>query len=417
MLAIIFIVFLLLGVPIGITTGLSTIIAVLIEGMPLETIAQKLFSGVDSFSLMAIPFFIFSGDLMLEGGASKKLVDFANKMLGWITGGLAITSVVASMFFAALSGSSPATVAGIGGVMYPYLKENKYPPKFSTGLLCAAGSLGIIIPPSITFMTYGTTAELSIGDLFIAGVIPGLFIGLSLIIVSFIYAKGHNIPRTKVPTLKEVFVAFKDAFFSIMMPVIVLGGIYFGIATPTEAAAVAIVYSLLISICVYKEMGWKDLPRVAKKSVVTSAMIMFIIANSEIFSWYLTYKQIPAQIAELVLGIGNSPILILLAINAILLFVGMIMDSSAAVLILTPLFMPIVTSIGVNPIHFGVIMIVNLAIGMATPPFGLNLYVATGISNLSLTEIIKGVIPFIGILIIDLLIITFIPQLSLMLLN
>lgn len=412
-----FIVLLLLGVPIGITTGLSSIIAMLSSGIGLDTAVQKMFSGVDSFSLMAIPFFIFAGDIMLKGGASKRLINFANKLFGWITGGLPITAVISSMFFAALSGSSPATVAGVGGVMIPNLVENKYDRKFTVGLLCAAGSLGIVIPPSITMMSYGVVSEQSISDLFIAAIIPGIFIGLTLIVYSYIYSRVKKHEKSDFPTFKEVITSFGEAFFSILMPIIILGGIYLGIATPTEAAAVSIVYSLVISIFIYKEIDFKDVLAISRKSVITSAMIMFVIANSKIFSWYLTFQQVPLKVAESVLKFESSPILILLAINVILLFVGMIMDSSAAVLILTPLFIPIVMNIGISPIHFGVIMIVNLSIGMLTPPFGLNLFVASGISKSSLSDVISGSIPFILLLIIDLLIITFVPQLSLMLIK
>jgi C4-dicarboxylate transporter DctM subunit len=410
-----FIILLLLGVPIAITTGLSTIIAMSTDQLGLTTAVQRIFSGVDSFSLMAIPFFVFSGDIMLKGGASKRLIDFANKLFGWITGGLPITAVISSMFFAALSGSSPATVAGVGGIMIPNLIEKKYPQKFTVGLLCAAGSLGIIIPPSITMMSYGVVSEQSISRLFIAAVIPGLFIGLSLMIYSFIYARVLKHEKVSFPTFKEVLISFKDAFFSILMPIIILGGIYLGFATPTEAAAIAIIYSLVISLFIYKEIKMGDVLVIARKSVITSAMIMFVIATSKLFSWYLTFQQVPLKVADIVLSLESSPIVILLVINIILLFVGMIMDSSAAVLILTPLFLPIVTNIGIDPTHFGVIMIVNLAIGMLTPPFGLNLFVASGISNMSISDVIKGSVPFIALLIFDLMVITFVPQLSLFL--
>lgn len=417
LLLVLFIVLLLVGVPIGITTGLSSIAAMVSTGVSLDVAVQKMFSGVDSFTLMAIPFFVFAGDIMLKGGASERLINFANKLFGWITGGLPITAVISSMFFSALSGSSPATVAGVGGVMIPNLVENKYDRKFSVGLLCAAGSLGIVIPPSITMMSYGVVSEQSISDLFIASIIPGLFVGLSLIVYSYIYSRVKKHEKTPIPSLKEVVVSFGEAFFSILMPVIILGSIYLGYATATESAAIAIVYSLVISIFIYKKIGFKDVFTIARKSVITSSMIMFVIACSKIFSWYLTFQQVPQKIAASVLNMGSSPIIILLAINVLLLFVGMIMDSSAAVLILTPLFLPILTSIGINPIHFGVVMIVNLSIGMLTPPFGLNLFVASGISKAPLSEVIRGCMPFIGILIIDLMIITFIPQLSLMLIK
>ncbi|TCK98636.1 C4-dicarboxylate transporter DctM subunit [Natranaerovirga hydrolytica] len=412
-----FIILLILGVPIGITIGLATIIGFVGSGISLQTAVQNMFSGVNSFTLMAIPFFVFAGDIMLKGGASKRLVDFANKLLGWITGGLPITAIISSMFFAALSGSSPATVASVGGIMIPNLIDNKYPKRFSVGLLCAAGSLGIIIPPSITMMTYGVVAEESISDLFIAAILPGLFIGLTLMVFSYIYSRKHRQEKSEFPKLMEVLKAFGKAFFSILMPVIVLGGIYFGFATPTEAAAVAIIYSLLISVFVYREIKFKDILTISKKSVVTSAMIMFVIANSKIFSWYLTFEQVPVRIAENILSIGSSPIVILLVINLFLLLVGMVMDPSAAVLILTPLLLPIVVNIGVDPIHFGVIMIVNLALGMLTPPFGLNLFVASGISKMPISGVIRGTLPFVAILIFTLLVITFVPQLSLMLIS
>jgi C4-dicarboxylate transporter DctM subunit len=414
MLTIFFIIFLIIGVPIAITIGMATLLVMIKSGMPIEVAAQRIFGGVDSFSLMAIPFFVFAGDLMLVGGTSRRLINFANKIVGSITGGIPITAVIASMFFAALSGSSPATVAAVGGVMIPSLEEAKYSKKFSVGLICAAGSLGIIIPPSITMLTYGVVSELSISDLFLAALVPGIFIGLVLILTSYIVAKKQNYkPEPRAP-FKEVVKSGKEAIWSILMPVIVLGGIYSGIATPTEAAAVAIVYSLFISIVLHKELKIKDLLGVAKKSVVVSAMIMFVIATSKLFSWYLTIEQVPTRLASMILQVVHSPILIIVAINIVLLIVGMIMDTSAAVLILTPLFLPIVIQIGMNPIHFGVIMIVNLAIGMLTPPFGLNLFVAAGITNMSMTDVIKGSLPFILVLLVTLVVIVAFPQLSLL---
>lgn len=417
MLLILFLLFLIIGVPIGITTGFSTILVMMDSGMNLEVVAQKMFSGVNSFSLMAIPFFVFAGDLMLEGGTSKRLINFANKLVGWITGGIPITAIISAMFFAALSGSSPATVAAVGGVMIPNLNEAKFPKKFSVGLICAAGSLGIIIPPSITMLTYGVVSEQSISKLFLAALMPGIFIGLVLILTSYIVAKVQKNKPYDKPSNKEVLVAFKDAIWSILMPVIVLGGIYAGIATPTEASAVAIVYSLFVSIFIYKELKVIDIFRVAKKSVTISAMIMFVIANSKLFSWYLTFEQVPTKLTNYILELSSSPIIILIAINILLLVVGMVMDPSASVLILTPLLLPVVTSIGVDSIHFGVIMIVNLAIGMLTPPFGLNLFVASGISDMPLTDVIKGALPFIAVLIVTLAVIVAVPELSLLLIK
>lgn len=408
-----FFILLLVGAPIAIAIGLSSFVAIIDSGVPIDTLARSMFSGVDSFTLMAIPFFVFAGDLMLAGGTSKRLIDFAKKWVGWTTGGLPIAGVLSSMFFAALSGSSPATVAAIGGIMIPSLKEARYPEKFSVGLMTAAGSLGIIIPPSITFLVYGSVAEVSISKLFIAGIIPGVFIGFVLMLVSYIIAKRQGHKPDKKPTAKELWTSTAAAIWGIMMPVIVLGGIYFGVFTPTEAAAIAIVYSMFIGFFIYKELTLKILVTVAKRSIVTSAMIMLVISAAKVFSWYLTFEQIPSTVAGQILQYATNQVTFFLLVTVILLIVGMFMDSSAAVLILVPLFMPIVVEMGIDPIHFGVVMIVNLAIGMLTPPFGLNLFVASGISKLSLTGVTRGTVPFIIVLIGALLVITFIPELSL----
>lgn len=412
-LLIVFAILLLLGVPIAIAIALSTFVAILQIGVPIDTLARSMFAGVDSFSLMAIPFFVFAGDLMLAGGTSKRLIDFTKKWVGWTTGGLPIAGVLSSMFFAALSGSSPATVAAIGGIMIPSLKQARFSEKFSVGLMTAAGSLGIIIPPSITFLVYGSVAEVSIGKLFIAGIIPGIFIGLVLMIVGYVIAKKQGHKPDPRPSGKELWKSTLAAIWGILMPIIVLGGIYFGVFTPTEAAAVAIVYSMVVGFFIYRELTIKTLFEVTKRSIVTSAMIMLVISASKVFSWYLTYEQIPSTVASKMLEFASTPIVFLIIVNIILLIVGMFMDSSAAVLILVPLFLPVVLEMGIDPIHFGVIMIVNLAIGMLTPPFGLNLFVASGVSKMSLAGVTRGTFPFILVLIVALLVITYVPQLSL----
>lgn len=413
----VFILLLLIGAPIAVAIALASFLAMIQGGVTIDVFARTMFAGIDSFSLMAIPFFIYAGNLLLAGGTSKRLIDFVKKLVGWSTGGLPIAGVMSSMLFAALSGSSPATVAAIGGIMIPSLNDAGYSRKFSVGLMCAAGSLGIIIPPSITLLVYGAIAEVSIGDLFIAGIIPGLFIGFVLIIVSYIIAKREGHKPEERATLKELGSSFISAVWGILLPIIVLGGIYLGIFTPTEAAAVAIVYSLLIGIFVYKGLTMKSLFRVTKDSVVVSSMIMLVIAAAKVFSWYLTYEQIPSELASYILEFADTKVLFLLLVTVILLIVGMFMDTSASVLIFVPLFLPIALEMGIDPIHFGIIMIVNLAIGMLTPPFGLNLFVAAGISNTSVTEVTKGSAPFILVLILALFIIMFVPQLSLLLLN
>jgi len=417
MIILIFALLLVIGAPIAIAIGLTSFIAMMQQGISIDVFSRTIFSGIDSFTLMAIPFFIFAGDLMLAGGTSRRLVEFAKKIVGWSTGGLPIAGVMSSMLFAALSGSSPATVAAIGGFMIPSLNDAGYSRRFAIGLMTAAGTLGIIIPPSITLLVYGSSAEVSISDLFIAGILPGIFIGLVLIVVSYIIAKkeGHK-PEGKT-NLRELWKSFASAIWGILLPVIVLGGIYLGVFTPTEAAAVAIIYSLVIGIFVYKEINIKNLFEVTKRSVITSCMIMLVIAASSVFSWYLTYEQIPTNLASLFLDHANTQVGFLLLVVLILLVVGMFMDTSAAVLIFVPLFLPIVYQLEIDPIHFGIIMIVTLSIGMLTPPFGLNLFVASGISKESVTEVVKATFPFIIVLILALLVIVFIPQLSLLLLN
>ncbi|MFB5660463.1 TRAP transporter large permease [Alteribacillus sp. HJP-4] len=408
----IFIILLLISTPIAAALGLASIYAILESGSSLDNVARTMFAGLDSFTLMAIPFFIFAGDLMLAGGTSKRLINMARKLVGWTTGGLPIAGVISSMFFAALSGSSPATVAAVGSIMIPSLQEAKYSTKFSVGLMCAAGSLGIIIPPSITLLVYGVIAEVSISELFIAGIIPGIFIGLLLIIVSFIIAKVQGHKPDERESLREVIRSTVDAFWGLIMPIIVLGGIYFGIFTPTEAAVVAIVYSLFIGFFIYKELTIATLFEVTKRSVVIASMVMLVISSAKVFSWYLTKEKIPAQIADAMLSFASNPLMIVIIITIILLIIGMFMDPSAAVLILAPLFLPIVVELGISPIHFGIIMIVNLAIGMLSPPFGLNLFVAAGIAKTPLTTVINGTLPFIAVLIFGLLVITFVPSLS-----
>ncbi|MGN8644918.1 TRAP transporter large permease [Gracilibacillus sp. HCP3S3_G5_1] len=414
MILFLFIVLLLIGAPIAIAIGIASFVAMYQQGISLDVFARTLFSGIDSFTLMAIPFFIFAGDLMLSGGTSKRIIQFARKLVGWTTGGLPIAGVLSSMLFAALSGSSPATVAAIGGVMIPSLRDANYSRNFSVGLMTAAGSLGIIIPPSITLLVYGSAAEVSIGALFIAGILPGLFIGLVLIVVSYVIAKKQGHQPEKRVSFRELFQSFIHAIWGILLPVIVLGGIYIGIFTPTEAAAVAIVYSFLIGCFVYKELTWKKIYSVTRKSVITSSMIMLVIATSNVFSWYLTYKNIPKEIAAFFLEYADTKVIFLLMVFVILLVVGMFMDTSAAVLIFVPLFLPIVYEFGIDPIHFGIIMIVTLAIGMLTPPFGLNLFVASGVSKTAFSDVVQGTFPFIIVLIIAALFIVFIPGLSLL---
>lgn len=387
---------------------------------PLTQVPERLFNSLNTFPLMAIPFFVLAANIMSRGGISKRLTDAGNAMVGQFRGGLAMTAVLSCMFFAAISGSSPATVVAVGTLLIPAMISSGYPKQFSTGLIASAGSLGILIPPSIPLIVYGIATEQSIGDLFVAGILPGVMAGLMLIVLVAVvsrrrgYGQGeHEIRMTRQEKVK----AFRDAALSLMLPVIVLGGIYGGIFTPTEAAAVSVVYALLIAVMVYKELSFADLGRVVLGSAKTSAMIMFIIANGILFTFVLTSERIPGQVTDALLELNLNKYTFLLIINLLLLIVGCFMETSSAILIIAPILMPIGMELGIDPIHLGVIMIMNLEIGMVTPPVGLNLFVASGLSGLSVLQVAKAAIPSALVLLFALTLVTYIPFISLALLG
>lgn len=412
-----FTMFLILNLPIGIALGLASLFALAVGGASnLGYLSQSMVASLDSFPLMAVPFFILAGDLMGKGGISKRLLKLGNMIFGRYTGGLAIVTVVTCMFFAAISGSGPATVAAIGGIMIPAMIDGGYSKRFSTGLISASGSIGVIIPPSIPFVIYGISSGVSISDMFIAGLIPGLLIGAGLIGWSYYYSKkmGYKGEEAKY-SLEEILRVAFDAKWALLVPVIILGGIYGGIFTPTEAAAVAVIYGFFIGVFVYKDLKWADLFDVIKDSALTTATVMIIIGTSTAFGRVLTLEGIPGTIAKTIIGITNNPIIILLLINILLIIVGTFMETLAAIIILSPILIPIATEIGMDLVHFGIIMVVNLAIGFITPPLGVNLFVACGIADVSLEEVSKGVVPFIIVMIIILMLITYIPQISLFL--
>ncbi len=407
-----------LGIPIALSIGLASTLFYHFEaGRSFGVVVQAMFAGINSFALMAIPFFIFAGDIMLKGGVSRRLIAFARQLVGWTKAGLPITGVVSSMFFAALSGSAPATVAAIGGIMIPSMQDANYTKRFAVGLLCAAGALGIVIPPSITLVVYGVVAEQSITALFWGGILPGIFIGLVLVVMAAWYARTQPYERDPYPKLLDIWRTFRSSLWGLLMPAMVLGGIYFGIFTPTEASAVAVAYSLFVSLFIYREMDLRTLMSTARRSVIISAVIMFIIGNAQILSRYMTFRRIPTQIAEFLLQYAGTEFALLLVVNIVFLFFGMIMSPSAAVIILTPLFLPSILAAGVNPIHFGVLMVVNLSIGMITPPFGLNLYVAAGIGDMNVGNVVRAVFPFMIAMILSLLVITYYPPLTLWLIG
>lgn len=411
-----FIVLVVLGVPIAFVLGISSFVALWFGStQTLTLIPQQMFTACDSFPLLAIPLFMIAGSLMEAGGISKRLIRLADVMVGHHTAGLAYVSIVTCMFFAAISGSGPATVAAIGAIMIPAMVQAGYDQGFAAAVMAVAGSIGIIIPPSIPMITYGVEADASIGGLFTAGFVPGILVGLMLMLCSRIVCtrKGFGISTRAKATRVERWTAFKDAFWAIMMPVIILGGIYGGIFTPTEAAAVAVFYGLFIEIFAYKELTLKKIKPVLVDSGVTTAMIMLIISAAKVFGWIMTAERIPDAVAKSMLAISSNKFVILLLINVLLLVVGCFMETNAAIIILTPILLPVVVKLGVNPIHFGIIMIVNLAIGMSTPPLGVNLFVACGIKKLSIERITRAVIPLLIANLIALLLITYISPISL----
>jgi C4-dicarboxylate transporter, DctM subunit len=408
-------IFLLLSVPIGIALGLSSLVTILYSGsLPLEFLAKELITSVDSFPLMAVPFFILAGEIMGKGGISDRLFRVANSLVGNKTGGFAIATIITCMFFAAISGSGPATVAAIGGIMIPAMVRQGYDKRFATAVVCAAGSLGVIIPPSIPMVIYGVVGSVSIANMFIAGILPGLLVGFALIIYAYFYSKKMGYTGLPEKTsLSNIAKAVWDAKWALLIPVIILGGIYGGIFTPTEAAVIAVVYGLLAGLVFYRELKIKDLPSVFANSALTTATILIIVGTATAFGRFLTIERIPDQVAQAMLAISESPIVIILLITLLLLIVGCFMDTLAAIIILTPILLPIAVSIGYDPIHFGIIMVLNLAIGFITPPLGVNLFVGSGISGLSIEALSKAIVPFFLVMLLTLFIVIFLPQISL----
>lgn len=403
----------IMTVPIAISLGFTSAVMIFEKGVPLTAVTQRLFTSIDSFPLMAIPFFILAGSLMEHGGISRRLIDLVNSFIGHRTGGLAIVTVLASMFFSAISGSGPATAAAIGSIMIPAMTAKNYDIRFAASTQAAAGELGIIIPPSIPMVLFGIAGGVSIADLFMAGIIPGLLVGLSLILVVFIISKKKGYTGGRPRTWSERRTAFKRAILALLMPVIILGGIYGGIFTPTESAVVASAYALVVGLFIYKEIKWKDLQKIFFQTSIMSAIILIVIANAGLFGWIMTLEGIPQAIAGWFTSVSSSPFMFLLLINLMLFIIGMFFDGGAAIIILAPILVPIAVKLGIDPVHFGIIMIVNLAVGMITPPVGVNLFVVCQIANIKLERLIRYLVPFFIIVVIDILLLSYIPQLSL----
>ena len=402
-----------LSVPIAISLGLATAIVAWTGGVFDQLVVpQQIFNALNSFPLMAIPFFILAGYLMETGGISERLVDFASSLVGHITGGLAMVAIVTSMFFAAISGSGAATTAAIGGILIPAMIARGYDVNYASANQAVSGALGVIIPPSIPMILYGVAAQVSIGDMFMAGVIPGVFITGILLISAFVIAKRKGYLGVEKSNFKEIFRGFKSAILAIAMPIIVLGGIYGGIFTPTEAAVVAVVYSFIIGAFVYRKIKFKNLMKIFVDSAETTAIVMIIIGTAGLFGFFINRIGVPVMISDAFLGITTSAIIFIILVNLLLLIVGMFMEAAAAILILVPILLPIATTLGIDPIHFGVIMVVNLAIGLITPPVGINLFVAARIGNISLVTISRAIIPFVIMLFFAVLVISFVPWMS-----
>lgn len=411
-------VFLLLSIPVGfalLLASLGTIVLANLE-IPFSILTQVMVTANDSFPLMAIPFFILAGVLMGRGGVSERLLNIANSFVGHYRGGFAIAAVLTAMFFSAISGSGPATVAAIGSIMIPEMVKRGYNKVFATSLIAAAGTIGIVIPPSIPLVIYGVSSETSIGNLFKAGIIPGILMGGALMAWAYIHATKENYKPDPKATWKERFHHINRGKGAILMPVVILGGIYGGIFTPTEAAVIAVVYGLILSFFIYKELSWKDTISLFYDSAVTTGSIMVIVAAAAVFGRILTLEQIPNNVAAAMLSLSDNPIIFLLLVNILLIIVGTFMETIAAVIILTPILLPLSAQMGIDPVHFGIIMIVNLSLGFITPPLGLNLFVASSISEIKIVQLSKGVVPGFLALIIVLFVITYVSWFSLVLL-
>ena len=422
---ILFFVFLLIAIPISVSLGLVAVLPGVFDPSftaSASYVIRSMFGGIDSFPLLAVPMFILSGIIMARGGISKRLFDLFSFFIGKRTAGLPCAAVITCLFYGAISGSGIATVAAVGSMTIPLLVELGYDKKFCTALVAVAGSLGVIIPPSIPFIMYGMASGASVSDIFLAGIVPGVLIGLLLMVYAVFYCKKHGEDKEKIAAeidqlhAKGFIGVFKESFFAILSPVIILGCIYTGVASPTEAAVISVFYSLIVSLFIYKSMKFKDIWGIMIEGVRTYAPILFILATSIAFSRVLTLMRVPQSISAWILGNFHNKIVILLVINIFLLIVGMVMDTTPAILILTPILLPIVTAIGMNPIHFGVMMVVNLAIGFVTPPIGVNLFVASSLTDIPVIKIAQKAMPLIICFLIALLLITFIPQISLALL-
>ncbi len=412
-----FIILLSLGVPISFSIGIATLATMLLSVKPfpaLTTVAERMAVGIDSFTLLAIPFFILAGQLMNRGGIARRLIDLAKVLVGKLPGGLAFVNIIASMLFGAISGSAVAAASAIGGFMTPVMKKEGYDPSFSAAVNITSATTGLVIPPSNILIVYSlASGGVSIAALFLAGYLPGILMGLSLMSVAFVYAKKHNYKVNFDITFGEGFKIFLNAIPSLLLIIIVIGGIVAGYFTATEASAIAVLYAFILSVFVYKETKWKDIPSILLDSASTTAIVMLLIGTSMAMSWIMAYENIPQNVSAALLSLSSNKVVILLIINFILLFIGTFMDMTPAVLIFTPIFLPVANSLGIDPIHFGIIMIVNLCIGLCTPPVGSVLFVGCSVADISISKVLKPLMPMFLAMIGALLLITYLPEISL----
>lgn len=424
---------LMIGVPVGFAIGGATMLSMfLFSDLNMIISAQYAYSSIFSFTVMAIPFFMLAGTIMSTGGIARRIVKFASSIIGFINGAVGSVALISCMFFGALSGSGMATTSAIGGMMIPEMKKKGYDPSYAATIVCFGGIVGPIIPPSLSFVLYGAATGVSVSNLFLAGILPGLLIGIIFVVANTIYCtktrtdlaadnrqenKHASIKEVMKYRAKEVIISTKEGFWALLSPVIILGGIYSGIFTPTEAACISVVYSFIISMFVYKEMTWKEMKNVFLNTSVLNGITSFLLGYSTVFSTYMTYEGVPQKITEFLTNISDNPFMVMMLINLILLLVGCFLDTVPAIIVMAPLLLPTISSIGINPIHFGVVMAVNLAIGLCTPPYGCNLFVGAAVGHIKMEQMFKHIIPLLIISLISLFIITYVPQLSLVFLK
>jgi C4-dicarboxylate transporter DctM subunit len=414
--AIIFVLLLLLmltGMPISISLGLTVLTFLFtMTTVPIESVALKLFTGIEKFEIMAIPFFILAGNFLTHGGVARRMINFATSMVGHWHGGLALSGVMACALFAAVSGSSPATVVAIGSIIMPAMVKQGYPKGFGAGVVTTSGALGILIPPSIVMVMFSVSTNTSVGQLFMAGVIPGLMLAFFLGLTTWYLARKHNYPRMPKASWSDRLAAFRKSAWGLLLIVIVMGGIYSGIFTPTEAAAVSAMYAFIVAVFVYKDMSLAKVPKVLLDSAAMSAMLLYIITNAVLFSFLMTSENIPQAMAGWIMDKGFGMISFLLVVNVLLLLAGNVMEPSSIVLIMAPILFPVAMKLGIDPVHFGIIMVVNMEVGMCHPPVGLNLYVASGIAKMGITELTVAVAPWLATMVGFLMLITYVPVIS-----